>query len=95
MRVAIVTNGLFPIPAVKGGGAETLIQNLLDQNEIYHKADFIVYSVYEEEAQHKSIGYNHSEFVFLPQKKWGMKDICFLLKHLYKKKVLGRLFHIL
>lgn len=84
-----MTNGLFPIPAVKGGGAETLIQNLLDQNEIYHKADFIVYSVYEEEAQHKSIGYNHSEFVFLPQKKWGMKDICFLLKHLYKKKVLG------
>lgn len=89
MRVAIVTNGLLPVPAVKGGGAETLIQNLLDQNEIYHEADFIVYSLYDKEAQLKSTDYRYTSFVFLPRKKWGIKDAAFLLQHFFKKKIMG------
>lgn len=89
MKVAFVTNGLFPVPAAKGGGAETLVQNLLDQNEIYHKADFIVYSLYDEEAQWKSVSYRYTSFHFIPRKKWGIKDAYFLLKHLLKKKILG------
>ena len=63
MKVIIVTNGLFPVPSTKGGGAETLVQDILDQNEKFHSADFVVYSIYDQEAVIKSDSYKFSEFV--------------------------------
>lgn len=44
-KIAIVTNGILPLPAVKGGGAETLVQQLLDENENNRNINllFIVY----------------------------------------------------
>lgn len=49
-KIAIVTNGILPLPAVKGGGAETLVQQLLDENEKQQKYKFIVYSVLDKKA---------------------------------------------
>lgn len=49
-KIAIVTNGILPLPAVKGGGAETLVQQLLDENEKQQKYKFIVYSVLDKQA---------------------------------------------
>ena len=52
-KIAIVTNGILPLPAVKGGGAETLVQQLLDENEKQQKYKFIVYSVLDKLYKHK------------------------------------------
>ena len=49
-KIAIVTNGILPLPAVKGGGAETLVQQLLDENEKQQKYKFIIYSVLDKQA---------------------------------------------
>lgn len=49
-KIAIMTNGILPLPAVKGGGAETLVQQLLDENEKQQKYKFIVYSVLDKQA---------------------------------------------
>ncbi len=89
MKVIIVTNGLFPVPSTKGGGAETLVQDILDQNEKFHSADFVVYSIYDQEAVIKSDSYKFSEFRFLAKKKWTIRDIPYLLKHFYLKKLCG------
>ena len=52
--IAIVTNGILPFPAVKGGGAETLVQQLLDENEKQQKYKFIIYSVLDKKLyKHK------------------------------------------
>ena len=89
MKIVFITNGLFPVPATKGGGAETLVQNILDQNEIYHKAEFIVYSVYDEKAIELASHYKYSEYRFICKKIWNIKDTCYLAKHFYYKKILG------
>lgn len=89
MKVVIITNGLFPVPASKGGGAETLIQNLLDQNEIYQKIDFLVYSVTDSKAIEASKNYKYSKFRFIEKKEWGVRDLFYLLYHFCYKKILG------
>lgn len=65
MKVAFLTYGASPVPATKGGAVENLIEDLLDENEIYHNFDFSVLSLYEENAYKKSEKYKYSEFHFV------------------------------
>ena len=68
-RIAIITVGELPVPAVKGGGAETLIEQILDENEKSKVFDFVVYSIENEQAKEKSNKYNSAHFVFLKKEK--------------------------
>lgn len=47
-KIAIVTPGLLPVPAVNGGGVENLIQTLIDQNENNHILDIDLYTLYSD-----------------------------------------------
>lgn len=67
MNIGIITNGVLPVPNTKGGGVETLIQYLINENEIQKKHRFIIYSIYCEEAIKLSKKYEYTEFVFLPK----------------------------
>lgn len=44
MKIAILTSGVLPVPAVKGGAVENLIDFYLDYNELHHLHDITVYS---------------------------------------------------
>lgn len=68
-KIAIVTNGKLPIPNVKGGGVETLINIILEQNEKRHAFDFTVFSVINDEAMKASEMFKHSKFVYCRLKK--------------------------
>ena len=37
MKIAILTPGFLPVPAINGGAIESLITNLIDLNEIEHE----------------------------------------------------------
>lgn len=69
MEIAIITPGALPIPAVKGGAIETLIENLIKQNEINEKCHITIYSVYNKEAIIKAEEYNNTEFLFIKRNK--------------------------
>ena len=71
MKVAIVTVGELPIPDVKGGGAETLIEHIIEKNEEHKKIDIVVYSIYDEYALEKSKDFSKTEFVYLQKNKNG------------------------
>lgn len=45
MKIAILTSGILPIPAVKGGAVENLIDFYLDYNRRHQLHDITVYSV--------------------------------------------------
>lgn len=47
MRIAILTSGTLPIPAVQGGAVENLIDFCLEYNDRHHLHDITVYSVYD------------------------------------------------
>lgn len=46
MKIAILTSGIVPVPAVQGGAVETLIDYYLDYNDRHHLHDITVYSVH-------------------------------------------------
>ncbi len=45
MKIAILTSGIMPVPAVQGGAVETLIDFYLAYNEQHHLHDITVYSI--------------------------------------------------
>ena len=54
-KIAIILPGdKLPLPSVKGGAVESLVQCLLDYNEKYQNYNFVVFSDYNEEAALKS-----------------------------------------
>ena len=45
MRIAILTSGILPVPAVQGGAVETLVDFYLDYNNRHQLHDITVYSI--------------------------------------------------
>ena len=66
MRIAILTSGILPVPATKGGAVENLVDFYLEYNDRHQLHDITVYSVDEEEAMHHPAlqsSVNHYHFV--------------------------------
>lgn len=45
IKLAIISPGFLPVPAVNGGAVEQLITNILDENEKNHTFDIDVYTI--------------------------------------------------
>ena len=58
MKIAILTSGILPVPAVQGGAVENLIDYYLEYNNQHRLHDITVYSVWhpnvESHASHES-----------------------------------------
>lgn len=76
-KICIISPGLLPVPAIEGGAVESLINHLIDENERFHKVDFIVVSVSTKEAEKISQKYQYTEFVYIKpyHKIWGILDL--------------------
>lgn len=51
LKVALVSPGFLPVPAVNGGGVEKLIDILINDNEIKNKLKIDIYSIYDEKIK--------------------------------------------
>lgn len=51
MKIAIITSGLLPLPATKGGAIETLIDSFVQENEKQKKFEITIYSMSSKEAK--------------------------------------------
>ena len=69
MKVCFITPNVFPVPATKGGACETLVNNLIDENEKQKKLSIICVSVYEEEAYRLSTQYKNTDFIYIKNEK--------------------------
>ncbi len=66
MKIAILTSGILPVPAVKGGAVENLIDFYLEYNEQHRLHDITVYSVFDDAVrQHPALqsDVNHYHYV--------------------------------
>lgn len=66
MKIAILTSGIVPVPAVQGGAVETLIDFYLDYNDRHRLHDITVYSVYHPDvANHPALrsDVNHYRYI--------------------------------
>ena len=51
MKVLIVSPSMLPVPAVKGGAVEALIESLIKQNEQYKKIELTVVCSWTPDAE--------------------------------------------
>ena len=70
MRILIISPGRLPVPAVRGGAVETLIESLLRYNEIEKKSTIDVVSLYDNCARKRSEKYKYSNFIFIKMGRW-------------------------
>lgn len=64
MKIAIICSQGLPVPAVKGGAIETLVEIICKENEIYRELDIDVYSIYDDDAIESSKPYKNSKFIY-------------------------------
>lgn len=56
----------LPVPATRGGGVETLVTNLINENEIQHRLKMTVICANNFSAEKQSHHYKYTDFTFLP-----------------------------
>ena len=89
MKVTIVSPCDLPVPATKGGAVATLIENLINQNEINKKIELTVISSYDKKAKELSQKYKHTKMVYLKEPiicKYIDKIYEFLYKAITRKE---------
>ena len=97
MKVLIVGSSKLPIPAVKGGAVPSLIEELIQQNEIEKKIDLSCISLFDGEAAEGSKKYPNTEFIWAKTPKWAKafdKFNYFVLKKIFHVKRLLSLAYV-
>ena len=62
--IAIVTFANLPLPAVKGGAVETLLDNICDVNEVEGELKIDIYSIYDENAEKEAQHYQNTKYIY-------------------------------
>ncbi|MGE6203827.1 glycosyltransferase family 4 protein [Guptibacillus hwajinpoensis] len=65
MKLLIINYLVLPLPPVKGGAVENLIDMFIQDNEETHTHDITVYSIYDEKAKIASNKYKHCTFNYI------------------------------
>lgn len=65
MNICLITPNVFPVPAVKGGACETLVETIIKENEKKKQVKIICVSIYDEEAYEQSKQYQNTEFIYI------------------------------
>ena len=74
MRIAILTSGILPVPVIRGGAVENLIDFYLEYNNQHHLHDITVYSVDDEEAMHHpALRSEVNHYCFIDVRSFGAK----------------------
>ncbi len=66
MKIAILTSGILPVPAVKGGAVENLIDFYMEYNEQHHLHDITVYSIFDDAVrQHPALQSDVNHYYYI------------------------------
>ena len=79
MKILIISPGDLPVPAVKGGAVEALIESLIIQNERKKEFDLTVVSKYNKQALEESKKYSNTSFLYIKE-----PCICTIIDKMYE-----------
>ena len=69
MKIAILTAGILPVPAVQGGAVENLIDMALAYNDVHQNHQITVVGVYHPDAKHhKALLSKVNHYIFIDKK---------------------------
>lgn len=64
-RIAVISPLILPLPNIKGGGVELLVQFFIDQNEISRDFYLTVFSIRDKNAAKRAKDYKYTQFVYI------------------------------
>ena len=68
MKIAVITPGILPVPAVRGGAVETLTEYLLEYNEKSAEHDIVLFGAYDKKLDNFDFSvYKRTRFEFIRQ----------------------------
>ena len=74
MKIAVITSGILPVPAVQGGAVENLIDFYLEYNDIHKLHDITVFSVYHPDVKtHPALQSKVNRYEFVDINNWWFK----------------------
>lgn len=83
MKIAILTSGILPIPAVQGGAVENLTDFYLEYNNRYRLHNITIYSIWHPDVKnHKAMKSEVNHYKYIKVEGWWAK----IKKKLYYKK---------
>lgn len=84
-RIAIITPGSVPVPAVKGGAVEQLIEYFINTNEITQKYYIDVYTI--DDPKLSNIHYKFTNLIKIQNKQSQLfYKVCYKTKNIYNKR---------
>ena len=87
LKVCLILPKGLPVPNVKGGAIESLVTDLINQNEIEKKLDITVYSIYNEKAEELSKKYEMTKCKYIKNNlKYKFKALYVRLLNLFGNK---------
>lgn len=90
MKIAVLTSGILPVPAVQGGAVENLIDFYLTYNDNYHLHDITVYSCnHHDTKKHPALKSKVNHYYYVDT----TSIIAKIRKRLYLKKAGGGELH--
>ena len=78
MKVFLVPPPELPVPAVKGGAVETLLEHLIFENEKQGKLELYCASIPDPEAQAKTAHLRHTKMIWLPAEPNRRQGYCYV-----------------
>ena len=82
MKIAILTSGILPVPAVQGGAVENLVDFYLEYNDKHRLHDITVYSVWHADVEkHPAQQSEVNHYIYIKMDGWWNK----LRKKFYQK----------
>ena len=90
MKIAVLTSGILPVPAVQGGAVENLIDFYLEYNDKHHLHDITVYSCnHRDTKKHPALKSKVNHYYYIDT----TSIIAKIRKRLYLRKAGGNEFH--
>ena len=90
MKIAILTSGILPVPAVQGGAVENLIDFYLDYNDKNKLHDITIYSVWHPDVKkHSALKSDSNHYIYIKVNGILPK----IKKKLYKMKYGEKYYH--
>lgn len=87
-KIAFISAGYLPLPSVKGGAVETLIDTLLASSKISEKYQIDVYSIYDKEAIDVAKNQDKINYIYIKSSFIFVKAFRYLINK-YTKKYIG------
>ena len=86
MQIAILTSGILPVPAVKGGAVENLIDFYLEYNNQHRLHNITIYSVWHPDViNHPALRSNVNHYVYIKTNRFIDKIHKYIFKLTHKE----------